>query len=123
MNGYRADRDIVAARIPLHIAAEGSKGYLPYTKLCKSSVYVPFGQLDRRQFLALGRRECKDTADGFETDNSCLFVTVLFGMPGKDRPDDFFGFAAFEDSTADSIPSFKRCSGECSFDIASRLHT
>src|SRR2546421_13048127 len=94
MNGYRADRDVVAPRVPLHIAAEGSEGYLTYTKLCKSSVYVPLGHLDRRQFLAFGLRQGKDTSDGFKPDNSRLLVLILFGLAGEDRDEDFFGFAA-----------------------------
>lgn len=79
MNGYRADRDIVAARVPLQIAAEGSEGYLTDTKLCKRSVYVPCGQLDRRQFLAFGLRQGKDTSDGFKPDNSRFLVLIVFG--------------------------------------------
>src|SRR6266567_4896778 len=94
INGYWADRDIVAARVPLHIAAKSSKGYLTYTKLCKSSVYVPLWQLYRRQILAFGLRQGKDTSDGFKPDNRRFLFLILFGLAGEDRYDDFFGLAA-----------------------------
>ena len=94
INGYRADRDIVAARVPLHIAAESGEGYLTYAKLFKSSVYVPLWQLYRRQFLAFCLRQGKDTSDGFKPDDSRFLVFILFGLACEDRYDDFFGFAA-----------------------------
>src|SRR5260221_10704336 len=105
MDGYRVDRDIVATRVPLQIAARSSEGYLTYPKLFKRSVYVPFGQLYRRQFLTVCLRQGKDASDGFKPDNSRFLVLILFELACEDRYDDFFGFAATQYGTANGVPT------------------
>ena len=54
INGNRVDRYIATVRVPLQIAAEGSEGYLTYTKYSQRCIYIPRWQLGLRQFLAFG---------------------------------------------------------------------